>query len=43
MIILNGGNGASLRQPIQRVGVEAVLDAVQPVDQVRLAEGEAYP
>lgn len=39
--ILNGGNGAGLRDAGEGVGVEAVLDAGQSFNQLRVRQGEA--
>ena len=39
--ILESGDGAGLRQTVERIGVEAVLDAFQRLDQLRVAGGES--
>ena len=40
-VIFQRGNGADDRQPVERIGVEAVLDPLQRLDQCRVADGEA--
>jgi enoyl-CoA hydratase/carnithine racemase len=40
-LVLDGGDGAGDGQAIQRVGVEAVLDPLQRLDQRRVADREA--
>ena len=41
VVVLEGGLAGGDRQPVQRVGIEAVLDPLQPVNQLRMAHREA--